>query len=128
MEALALIAAVHPWRLVHLRRDVTEIRVIRFPCRGAYLRDVRAIVCELGFLGRRDLTAAPVAASLLHEGVHARVQVMAMRLGVVDGAGRGGFGRTGRRLGRGDGPSRGRAVTPPSGRPFVVTARTLTNR
>lgn len=80
-EALALIAAVHPWRLVHLRRDVTEIRVIRFPCRGAYLRDVRAIVCELTFLGRRDLTAAPVAASLLHEGVHARVQVMATRWG-----------------------------------------------
>ncbi len=78
-EALTLIAASQPWRLAHLRRDVTEIRVIRFPCRGAFLRDARAIVCELTFLARRDISAAPVAASLLHEGVHARVQAMTTR-------------------------------------------------
>lgn len=78
-DALSLIAATQPWRMAHLRRDASEIRVVRFPCRGAFLRDARAIVCELTFLARRDITAAPVAASLLHEAAHARVQAMATR-------------------------------------------------
>ena len=36
---------------------------------------------ELTFLARTDITAAPVAASILHEGMHARVD--RMRLGGV---------------------------------------------
>jgi hypothetical protein len=31
---------------------------------------------ELTFLARRDITAAPVASSILHEGMHARVHAM----------------------------------------------------
>ncbi|NUQ12971.1 MAG: hypothetical protein HUU26_11715 [Gemmatimonadaceae bacterium] len=75
-EALALIERYQPWRLAHLRRDVGELRVIRFPCRGAWIPNEDACVTELTFLARRDITAAPVAASIIHEGMHARVDAM----------------------------------------------------
>lgn len=75
-EALALIELHQPWRLVHLRRDVTAIRVERFACRGAFMPSEEVIITELTFLARRDISAAPVASSILHEGVHARVHAM----------------------------------------------------
>jgi hypothetical protein len=75
-ESLALIKEHQPWRLKHIARDVREIRVVRYPCRGAFIPDERAIITELTFLARRDITAAPVASSILHEGVHARVHGM----------------------------------------------------
>jgi hypothetical protein len=75
-EALALIARYQPWRLRHLQRDLDEIRVVRFPCRGAWIPDEGACVTELTFLNRRDITAAPVASSIIHEGMHARVDRM----------------------------------------------------
>jgi hypothetical protein len=78
-EALGLLERYAPWRLRHLRRDVRELRVARFPCRGAYFPDERVCLTELTFLARRDITAAPVAASILHEGVHARVDRMGVR-------------------------------------------------
>ena len=75
-EALALAERHQPWRVRHLRRDVREFRVVRFPCRGAYLPGEGVVVTELTFLARTDITAAPVAASILHEGMHARVDRM----------------------------------------------------
>lgn len=36
---------------------------------------------ELTFLARRDISAAPVASSIVHEGVHARVDRFVHRLG-----------------------------------------------
>lgn len=75
-EALGLIAHYQPWRLRHIARDVRTIQVVRFPCRGAFIPDQRVIVTELTFLARRDISAAPVASSILHEGVHARVHAM----------------------------------------------------
>ena len=78
-EALALIEAYQPWRLRHLRRDVREFWIVRYPCRGAYLPDERRCMTELTFLARRDITAAPVASSIIHEGVHARVDRMGVR-------------------------------------------------
>lgn len=78
-EALALIARHQPWRLHHLRHDVREIRVVRFPCRGAFLPDERVCITELTFLARRDIGAAPVASSIVHEGMHARVEAMGVR-------------------------------------------------
>ncbi len=75
-EALALIEQYQPWRLRHLRRDLNEIRVVRFPCRGAWIPDEGACVTELTFLARRDISAAPVASSIIHEGMHARVDRM----------------------------------------------------
>jgi hypothetical protein len=72
-EALDLIARYQPVRFRHLQRDVRAIRVERFPTRGAFLPAEQVILTELTFLARRDITAAPVASSILHEGVHARV-------------------------------------------------------
>lgn len=75
-EALALIGTYQPWRLAHLQRDINGIRVERFACRGAFIPQDNVIITELTFLARRDISAAPVASSILHEGVHARVHAM----------------------------------------------------
>lgn len=75
-EALELIEKHQPWRLAHLRRDLSHFIVARFACRGAFFPDQRACLTELTFLNRRDITAAPVASSILHEGMHARVHAM----------------------------------------------------
>lgn len=73
-EAIQLIERYHAWRLRHLRRDVLAFRIVRFPSRGAFDAGNRAIITELTFLARRDISAAPVAASILHEGMHARIE------------------------------------------------------
>jgi hypothetical protein len=62
--------------MAHLRQDLEEFWVMRYACRGAYFPTDRACLTELTFLNRRDITAAPVASSIVHEGVHARVHAM----------------------------------------------------
>lgn len=79
-EALDLLAVYAPGRLRHLQRDVRGIRVERFPTRGAFLPGEQVILTELTFLARRDISAAPVASSILHEGVHARVHAFRGRV------------------------------------------------
>ena len=78
-ESLALIEKHQPWRLAHLRRDLDHIRVVRWPCRGAYFPDSRACMVELTFLARRDIGPATVASTIVHEGMHARVDRHAAR-------------------------------------------------
>ncbi|MBL0939042.1 MAG: hypothetical protein IBJ03_09110 [Gemmatimonadaceae bacterium] len=80
-EALTLIATYAPQRLRHFQRDVRAIRVERFPTRGAFFPDDRTVLTELTFLARRDISASPIAASILHEGVHARVHAFRARVG-----------------------------------------------
>jgi hypothetical protein len=75
-ESLALIERYQPWRLRHLRRDLRQIRVVRFPSRGAYFPEHRACLVELTFLARRDIGPATVASTIVHEGMHARVHRM----------------------------------------------------
>ena len=75
-DALALIERHQPWRFAHLRRDVDRFWIVRYPCRGAFLPEDRTCMTELTFLARTDITAAPVASSILHEGMHARVHAM----------------------------------------------------
>jgi hypothetical protein len=75
-DSLALIELFQPWRISHLRRDLNQIVVTRFPCRGAYIPAERTCITELTFLARRDITAATVASSIVHEGIHARVDRM----------------------------------------------------
>jgi hypothetical protein len=75
-DALALIETHQPWRFAHLRRDVDRFWIVRYPCRGAFFPDTRTCMTELTFLARTDITAAPVASSILHEGMHARVHAM----------------------------------------------------
>lgn len=72
-DALSLIERHQPPRYAHLKRDLSYIWIVRFPCRGAYFPQHRACVAELTFLARRDISAAVVASSILHEGIHARV-------------------------------------------------------
>jgi hypothetical protein len=72
-DSLALIEQYQPWRLAHLRRDLDHINVARFPCRGAYFPEYRACMVELTFLNRRDIGPAVVAATIVHEGMHARI-------------------------------------------------------
>jgi hypothetical protein len=85
-EALGLIEHHQPWRLSHLRRDLAEFWIVRYPCRGAYFPQSRRCMTELTFLARTDITAAPVAASILHEGMHARVHQMGVALESRDAA------------------------------------------
>jgi hypothetical protein len=85
-EALGLIERYQPWRLKHLERDLAEFWVVRFPCRGAYFPESRRCMTELTFLARTDITAAPVAASILHEGMHARVHNMGVSMDSRDAA------------------------------------------
>ena len=85
-EALGLIERYQPWRFSHLRRDLAEFWVVRYPCRGAYFPQSRACMTELTFLARTDITAAPVAASIVHEGMHARVHEMGVAMETRDAA------------------------------------------
>jgi hypothetical protein len=75
-ESVELIERYQPWRARHLRRDLRQIKVIRFPCRGAYFAAERACMVELTFLARRDIGPATVASTIVHEGMHARVHAM----------------------------------------------------
>lgn len=79
-EAVALLEQYAPTRLAHFRRDVRLVRVERFASRGAFLPAEHVVITELTFLARRDISAAPVASSMLHEGVHARVHAFRERV------------------------------------------------
>jgi len=85
-EALGLIERYQPRRLSHLEHDLAEFWIVRFPCRGAYFPESRRCMTELTFLARTDITAAPVAASILHEGMHARVHNMGVSMESRDAA------------------------------------------
>ena len=80
-EALALLERYEPRRTRHLTRDFSQILVSRYACRGAYFPDSRTCLIELTFLARRDISAAVVASSILHEGTHARVAEFRRRVG-----------------------------------------------
>jgi hypothetical protein len=115
-EALALVERYQPWRLAHLKRDLRQIRVMRYPCRGAYFAEYRACMVELTFLARRDIGPATVASTIVHEGMHARVHAM-------------GVGETGRDRAREERICRraelelGDALPPAIGTPVVERAR-----
>lgn len=119
-EALALIEQYAPQRWRHLRRDARAIRVERFPTRGAYFPGDRVILTELTFLARRDISAAPVASSILHEGVHARVH--AFREDVLGGHGGDADMSREERLCRRAELAFGRALPPALGAPVIERA------
>ena len=75
-EALALIGKYAPHNLQRLRRDVTCIWVKRWPNRGIFFHDTRIMVIDTTFVVNPTFTRAQVAATILHEGVHARVTAM----------------------------------------------------
>lgn len=72
-----------PWRLAHLRRDIDGIVVKRFPCRGAYFSESRTCLLELTFLANDEFSDSQVAACLVHEGMHARLDRLGERFGIT---------------------------------------------
>jgi hypothetical protein len=79
---LALVERYQPWRVHHLRRDLASILVKRFACRGAYFPDLRACLLELTFIVNPSFSDAQVAATLVHEGMHARLDQFCEHFGV----------------------------------------------
>jgi hypothetical protein len=75
-EALGLIGTHMPHNLRRLRTDVTAIWVKRWPNRGIFFHDTRIMVIDTTFVVNPTFTLAQVAATVLHEGVHARVTAM----------------------------------------------------
>jgi hypothetical protein len=82
--ALNLVAKHAPRRLARLRRDIRGILVQRFPCRGAYLPRENLVLTELTFLVKPEHSLPEIAASIVHEGVHARVHRSGARRGPDD--------------------------------------------
>jgi hypothetical protein len=122
-DALSLIERYQPHRYNHLKADLAQIWIARFPCRGAYFPQIQTCLTELTFLARRDISAAVVASSILHEGVHARVDRFRHRFGATTHSDH----AREERLCRKAELSFGRALPPELGAPVVERAlQTLT--
>src|SRR3954451_23201680 len=71
--ALDLIALHAPRRFGRLRQDIQSFVVRRFPCRGAFFPQTGECLVELTFTVNPRHTLAEIAASIVHEGTHARI-------------------------------------------------------
>lgn len=85
-RALALIEQYVPWHFRHLQRDFAGIIVQRFACRGAYFHEQHACLVELTFTVNPQFSDAEVAATILHEAMHARLHVLGFPLEMEDRA------------------------------------------
>jgi len=85
-EALGLIDRYTPHYGRHLRRDLSGILVKRYACRGAYFFDSRTCLVELTFCVNPTISLSQIAATLLHEGMHARLHALGSRLRSADRA------------------------------------------
>src|SRR3954463_2954337 len=85
-RSLALIERHVPHHFRHLRRDFASIVVQRFACRGAYFHEQRACLVELTFTVNPDFSDAEVAATILHEAMHARLHALGFPLEMEDRA------------------------------------------
>jgi hypothetical protein len=72
-----------PWRLAHIRRDIAGIVVMRYACRAAYFPDSRLCMLELTFMANEQFSDSQVAASFVHEGMHARLDRVSEKYGVT---------------------------------------------
>jgi hypothetical protein len=85
-RTLELIERFLPHHFRHLRRDFAYIVVQRFACRGAYFHEQRACLVELTFTVNPDFSDAEVAATILHEAMHARLHQLGFPLEMEDRA------------------------------------------
>jgi hypothetical protein len=85
-RSLSLIEHYVPHHFRHLRRDFAYIVVQRFACRGAYFHEQRACLVELTFTVNADFSDAEVAATILHEAMHARLHTLGFPLEMEDRA------------------------------------------
>ena len=85
-RTLALIEQYVPHHFRHLTRDFAYIVVERFACRGAYFHQQHACLVELTFTVNPDFSDAEVAATILHEAMHARLHRLGFPLEMEDRA------------------------------------------
>jgi hypothetical protein len=85
-RTLALIERYVPHHFRHLKRDFAYIVVQRFACRGAYFHEQRACLVELTFTVNPEFSDAEVAATILHEAMHARLHHLGFPLEMEDRA------------------------------------------
>jgi hypothetical protein len=85
-RSLGLIERYVPHHFRHLKRDFAYIVVQRFACRGAYFHEQRACLVELTFTVNPDFSDAEVAATILHEAMHARLDALGFPLEMADRA------------------------------------------
>ena len=85
-RTLALIERYVPHHFRHLTRDFAYIVVQRFACRGAYFHEQKACLVELTFTVNPDFSDAEVAATILHEAMHARLHQLGFPLEMDDRA------------------------------------------
>lgn len=85
-SAFELIARYTPHYHRHLIRDFAGILVERYACRGAYFPDRRVCLVELTFTVNPEITVAQIAATILHEGMHARLHALGFPLEMDDRA------------------------------------------
>jgi hypothetical protein len=71
--ALSLIEQIQPANFRRMHRDFARIEIRRFPCRGAFFPATRTCLVELTFVVNPDFTPTQVAATILHEAMHARL-------------------------------------------------------
>ena len=84
--ALDLIRHHTPHYYRHLQRDFAGILVKRYECRGAYLVEPRICLVELTFAVNPGFTEAQIAATILHEAMHARLHRLGVAVGPADRA------------------------------------------
>jgi hypothetical protein len=77
------VAQYQPWRLAHIRRDIAGIVVQRYACRAAFFGDSKLVMLELTFMANEQFSDSQVAASFVHEGMHARLDRLAEKYGVT---------------------------------------------
>ena len=85
-RAIGLIDQYTPHYGRHLRRDFAGILVERYPCRGAYLLDSRLCLVELTFCVHETISEPQIAATILHEAMHARLHALGFPLEMADRA------------------------------------------
>ena len=85
-RTIALIERFVPHHFRHLKRDFAYILVERFACRGAYFHEQRACLVELTFSVNPNFSDAEVAATILHEAMHARLHRLGFPLEMEDRA------------------------------------------
>lgn len=85
-RALELIDRHTPHYGRHLRRDFAGIVVERYACRGAYFPDSRRCLVELTFCVNPTISEPQIAATMLHEAMHARLLALGFPLEMADRA------------------------------------------
>jgi len=85
-QSLGLIERYAPHHFRRLRRDFARIVIQRYACRGAYLPDQHTCLVELTFTVNPNFSESQIAATILHEAMHARLHRSGFQLERADRA------------------------------------------